>query len=343
MYYPVLKNNNNEIKALKNLKDSSRSKLIPIIESKRIKLDNINNWGSTFNTLGNYLSQRLENIRFIYDFNTALEDLGSDEELINNKNKNLVSFCVEKMQEKNLDFIPCFQHDSPEWIIDTIFDFKFSEVAIRIRCHDFKASLDELVMQNLKKIIDNANVETHFTLILDFYNHPATSKRIQNAINTFANIPHSSLIYIATACPEDASKTNSHSINLIGPRKELNMYLELKKEYPNLLFGDYTTRLKGKILSGFNNDNSYIKIFYSSESDYYIVKSKMIKDDGEESFYEICQELIEQDFYPGEDFSYGDSEIKKCADKKITISGHQTPIAIGVNHHLETTINQLLG
>ncbi|KEK10898.1 hypothetical protein EP18_14725 [Lysinibacillus sphaericus] len=42
MYYPVFKNNNNEIKALNNLKESSRSKLTPIIESKKIKPENIN-------------------------------------------------------------------------------------------------------------------------------------------------------------------------------------------------------------------------------------------------------------------------------------------------------------
>ena len=39
MYYPVFKNNNNEIKAFK---ESSRSKLTPIIESKKIKPENIN-------------------------------------------------------------------------------------------------------------------------------------------------------------------------------------------------------------------------------------------------------------------------------------------------------------
>lgn len=42
MCYLVFKNNNNEIKALNNLKDSSRSKLNPIIESKKIKPENIN-------------------------------------------------------------------------------------------------------------------------------------------------------------------------------------------------------------------------------------------------------------------------------------------------------------
>lgn len=341
MYYPLLKNNNNEMKALRNLKVSSRRSLIPIIESKKIKPENLGNWESRFNTLGKYLGERLENIKFIYDFNTALEDLGSDEEIINEKNQNLVAYCIEKMKDEKLEFIPCFQHDSPEWIINSILNESFKEVAIRIRCHDFKESLDSLVMMKLSEDIKKAQSDVSFTVILDFYNQPVTSKRVQHAINEFNNIQNSRIVYVATSCPEDASGTAAHAISLVCSRDELNMFLELKKLNSDLLFGDYTTRLKGKIIDGFNNDNSYIKIFYSSESDYYVVKSKMMKNEGEESFYQVCLELVDQDFYPGEDFSYGDKEIKKCATQKIAISGHQTPIAIGVNHHIETTINQI--
>lgn len=340
MYYPLLKNNNNEIKALKNLKKDSRSKLIPIIESKRIKPVNMENWTATYNTLGRYFKERLANINFIYDFNTALEELGSDEEILNGDNQNVVSYCLKKMEEEDLNFIPCFQHDSPDWIINTILQEKYPEVAIRIRCHDFKESLDSLIMEKLRNDLKNAKSSTQYTIILDFYNQPATSKRIQSAINTFENIPQSKIVFVSTSCPEDANGTEAHAINLIGPRKELNMFIKLQKSNPDLLFGDYTTRLKGKVISGFNNDNSYIKIFYSSESDYYIVKSKMMKDDGEESFHEVCQELTEQDFYPGEKFSFGDKEIKSCALKKKAISGHQTPIAIGINHHIELTVSQ---
>ena len=54
MYYPLLKYGNNEMKALRELKDSSRSKLIPIIESNTIKPANIDKWEAAFNTLGSY-------------------------------------------------------------------------------------------------------------------------------------------------------------------------------------------------------------------------------------------------------------------------------------------------
>lgn len=341
MYYPLLKHNNNEIKALNNLKKSSIPRLIPIIESKKIDPNQKNKWESKFNTLGKYLSRKINEFKFIYDFNTALEDLKSEDEILNDKKDNLVSYCVSRLKESKLDFIPCFHHDSPNWMTNSILERDFNEIAIRVRCHDFKQPLDKLIAESLISLLKKAKKKSKLTLILDFYNQSTSQDRIQNAINEFSKIPHANLIYLATACPEDASKAKAHNINQICAREELKMFFKLKKTNKQLFFGDYTTRLKGKIINGFNNDNSYIKIFYSSEKYYYIIKSKMIKNEGEETFYQVCQELIKQPFYPGENFSYGDKEIKKCADKKITISGHQTPIAIGINHHIETTIMQL--
>ncbi|QNK87763.1 hypothetical protein H7992_21770 [Sporosarcina sp. resist] len=342
MYYPLLRNGNNEMKALKELKVGSRPMVIPIIESKRIKKENIKNWEGTFSTLGRYLKERVQNIKFIYDFNCALEDTGNDEILFSANGSNLVEHCISKMQEQELDIVPCFQHDSPTWLIKSVLESGFNHIAIRIRCHDFQESFDPFVYEKIKKDIEAATHDTRFTVVLDFYNHITSTKRIQNAINVFSEIPKSEIVYLATSCPEDASQADVHGVTLIGPREELNKYLDLKSFNPELNFGDYTTRLKGEVLSGFNFNNSYLKIFYSSETDYYIAKSKLIKDGGEATFHQICQELTEQDFYPGEDFSFGDKEIRKCADKEIAISGHQAPIAIAVNHHIETTVNQLL-
>lgn len=341
MYYPVLRNGNNEMKALKLLKESSKETIVPIIESKRIKKQNIQNWEGVFNTLGSYLRERVQNVKFIYDFNCAIEDLGTDEVLHDAHGNNLVEHCYTKMREKELFVIPSFQHDSPEWLIKSVLDLADDTIAIRVRCHDFQESFDPFVYAKIKEDLKDVDPSIKIIVILDFFSHVTSQKRIQNAINVFSQISNSEIVYLATTCPEDASLATPHDITLIGPRDEFNSYLDLKNSNQELRFGDYTTRLKGEVLSGFNHNNSYIKIFYSTETDYYIAKSKLIREGGEETFHQVCQELIEQDFYPGEDFSFGDKEIKRCADKEITIGDHQTPIAIGINHHIETTVKQL--
>jgi Beta protein len=340
-YYPLLRNANNEMKALRELKEDSRTKVIPIIESKRVKRETATNWQSTFNTVGRYLKDRVKDMTFIYDFDTALEELGEGIQLETNTGENLVQHCLTKMKEENLNVIPCFQHDSPEWIISSVLRSDYPEIAIRVRCHDFQESFNPFVYAKLKQDLEVFDVKAQITVILDFFTLPTTQNRIQNTISTFSKINNAKLVYLATSCPENASNADVHSITLIGPRTEYNNYLKLLQSNNSLLFGDYTTRLKGEVLSGFNHNNSYLKIFYSTETDYWIAKSKLIKDGGEYTFNEVCRYLIDYDFYPGSDFSFGDSEIKKCADNEVTISDHQAPIAIGVNHHIETTVAQL--
>lgn len=341
MYFPLLKNANNEMKALRELKESSRDKLIPIIESKRVRKGNIHNWESQFNTLGSYLKERVKEIKFIYDFNCALEELGEEEKLTTSSGINIVDHCLKKMDEASLNVIPCFQHDSPDWMISSIINSGFEEIAVRIRCHDFQESFNRFVYEKIKSDLDLAAPNTNFIIILDFFNKETSVKTIQNTIDCFSRLQNSKLVYLATSCPESANSADVHSVSLIGPRIELQNYFKLIMRNENLFFGDYTTRLKGEILSGFNMNYSYLKIFYSTETDYWIAKSKLIRDGGEETFYEVCKNLIEYDFYPGPEFSFGDAEILKCANKEITIAEHQAPIAIGVNHHIETTISQL--
>lgn len=214
------------------------------------------------------------------------------------------------------------------------------QFAIRIRCHDFQESFDKFVLMKLTEDLKSLKQEKHFTIILDYYNSKYSLNRVQHTIDVFSKLNPSSIVFLSTSCPEDASATEADSFSFAGPREEINSYLKLKKLNPNLIFGDYATRLKGEVLSGFNIRNSYLKIFYSTETDYYIAKSKLIKNDGEKSFHGICREITEQDFYPGPDFSFGDKEIDKCARELLVINEHQSPITISVNHHIETTINQ---
>ncbi|MGG0670243.1 hypothetical protein ABE073_17140 [Lederbergia citrisecunda] len=341
MYYPLLKNSNNEMKALKELKEESRQKLIPIIESKRIKRTNLQNWEASFRTIGRYLKERVKDTKFIYDFNCALEELGEETMLTSTAGENLVEHCLQKMREEGLEVIPCFQHDSPEWLIRSVLQSNYSEVAIRVRCHDFQESFNRFVVQKLKDDLQSVGSDVEVTLILDFFDQSTTVNRIQNTIDEFSKINHAHLVYLATACPDNASGADAHSLTMVGPRAEFDTFLTLKSQNTVLKFGDYTTRLKGEVLTGFNHYNSYVKIFYSTETEYWIAKSELIGNDGEFSFHEVCQALIDQDFYPGADFSFGDNEIQKCANREITIGDHQKPIAIGVNHHIETTIAQL--
>ena len=133
--------------AFENLKPETKELIVPIIESKMIAPESLNEWWSTFRTLGSYLQRKIGHTKFIYDFNTAFEKIGEVQELKDEKNLNLIEHCIEKMEKSNLYFVPCIHFDSPSWIIESVLSSNQKEIAVRIRCHDFNSPLEDLIKE----------------------------------------------------------------------------------------------------------------------------------------------------------------------------------------------------
>ncbi|KAA0834984.1 beta family protein [Bacillus paralicheniformis] len=345
IYFPILKNSSSEMSALENLKDETKQKVIPIIESKVINPKKVDEWWSTFKTLGSYFQKKINDMKFIYDFNSAFDKLGEAlESLKSPHNKNLIEHCIEKLNEKNLNFIPCIHFDSPEWIISSVFKFRPTEIAVRVRCHDFNSAMEDLVIERIQDKIFSQNLKTNIYIILDFSNSPINEVRIKKSIHNFTKLEPQKLILALTNCPEDASGIKPVSFTAADQRLDYKTFQSFKKEHPKLLFGDYTVRLKGEPdnNSNINYYNTYLKIFYSTEDDYMIGKSSLLESDGIDTFISVCQEIIESDIFT-KDLSFADKKIEECANKRFTINNHSKPIELGINHHIELTVKQLTG
>lgn len=343
-YYPVLKLSNAEMGALSTLRDETKELITPIIESKMIPTDKVDDWQSIFRTLGTYISEKLGSTKFIYDFNTAFEKIGEVQELIDNESeKNLVQHCIEKMMESNLNFIPCIHFDAPQWIIESVLASDVPEIAIRIRCHDFNSPLEDMIAERIADKIINANTDKHFIILIDFYDSPINDHRIKISLDNFTKIKASQHVLILTSCPDSADMAPPNSFTNISSRDDLKSYMKLQQDYPTLKFGDYTVRLRPRLdNSHINYYNTYLKIFYSTEDDYYIGKSTLLDKNGKEAFIDVCQEIVDSDVYKKPPFSAGDQAIKDCADGVIDINNHLKPIEYGINHHIELTTKQLL-
>lgn len=341
-YYPILKLSNAEFGALSQLKEETYPLITPVIESKMIKKDKVDTWWSTFNTLGSYINDRLGETNFIYDFQPAFEKIGEVQELTNEEGKNLVQFCLEKLEEKELNYIPCVHFDSPEWIIDSAIECDSHGLAIRIRCHDFNSPMEDFIVERINEKIISKAQSKELTLLLDFYDSAINETRMENTIENFSKLTYNHLVFALTKCPENSNKVASHSFSAVKTREELILYNKLKRKFNDLEFSDYTVRLKPQ-LEEMNIDyyNTYLKLIYTTEDEYYIAKSTLLGKNGIQSFQEICAEIVSSDVYYGDTFSYGDKLIKKCSKGKFEISGHSKPIEIGINHHIEVTVAQL--
>lgn len=344
-YFPVLRNSTAEMNAYGSLNERTKAEIIPIIESKRVSLAKRDNWWSSFNTLGSYLSGKFGPYTFIYDYKQAFDKLGEiDEHMIDESGKNLISHCSFKMDTAELNYIPCVHFDSPEWYIDSVIALNKETIAIRVRCHDFSDTLDSIILQAVQNnIIEKcSDLSPSVYLILDFYNVPTSKDRIEKAINTFSKIDDSKIVLSLSTCPEDASNAGPMTFDVASSRNDLSLFKELQRKYPRIFFSDYTVRVNPEPEREARIDyyNTYIKIFYTSVDSYMIGKSSLIKDQGIEKFHDICQEIVDSDVYSGRDFSAGDRAVYDCAKSNLKISDHSKPIEYGVNHHIELTAYQ---
>ncbi|PEZ05546.1 hypothetical protein CN326_13865 [Bacillus sp. AFS018417] len=344
-YFPILKNSTAEMNALQQLKSVTKESIVPIIESKVIKPANQAEWWQTFGTLGSYLSRKVNGIKFIYDFMPAFNEIGeASESMVCPNTKNLITYCIDKMEESTLNYIPCVHFDSPDWIINSVIqNTNSNEIAIRIRCHDFNSPMEDFIIERVNEKIIGAAPSKDFYIILDFSNVAINQSRISNSITNFSRLQHSHIILALTNCPGDAAKISPSTFDIADARIDFQTYMHLKETFPTLHFGDYTVRIKGEPDQNANIDyyNTYLKIFYTTEDNYMIGKSALLKNDGIETFISICQEIVDSDVYKSQEFSNGDHAIKQCADEVLKITNHQKPIEFGINHHIELVADQL--
>lgn len=342
-YFPVLRHSNAEIGAYSNLKEETKNAIIPIIESRRIATSNRSEWWETFKTIGTYFKKTFGNREFIYDFRQAFDFIGSpNNQLLSDKGVDLVSFCLQKFKEQGLNYIPAFHFDSADWYVESIAKSNPDKIAVRIRCWSFDEALDTIIFDRvdtiIKKHFDNG-VKKY--IIIDFLDNIDNTTRIESAVAMFAKLHNTTPIICLSSCPANADKAKPMTFKQIAPRNDLTTYLTLKQKHPELLYSDYTTRLTPEPDEGkkIKQENTYLKIFYTTSDSYMVGKSTLIKDNGVETFVKVCNEIIMSKAYNGEKFSDGDKAIHDRAHRKIVIKSHTKLIEYGISHHIEFTIN----
>lgn len=77
-----------------------------------------------------------------------------------------------------------------------------------------------------------------------------------------------------------------------------------------------------------------VKIRYTIDDRWYIVKGKNYKDYGYGQYHELSKQILNSDYYYGPSFSWGDQYIQECANGGKT--GNLTMwVKVDTNHHIE--------
>lgn len=354
MYYPILKKGNCEIKALEMITSNSSNsfhKFLPIIEAPQ--KSNPRKWEDDFRTFGTYLKKKIPNLPFAFQYTTVFANSAtSNEELWQSTSGlNFVEYVHNILQKDCPSYVPCFNYDDPDWVLESIPKNTFEKMIVRIEPYKYESHLDRLIIPGIKSRFKDAFSNKEIIWLLDFYKSFSNLERIRTTISLLdIEKTGNNIVFGATSCPEDAQLINKNEFSIASTRNDLSSYHSLKEEFPALSFADYTVRLKpdpsAKQKTDININNTYFKFFYTTKTNYMIAKSGQIgKQDAKPkehiSVQETCDLIIKSPHYNGKDYSWGDKKIFECANGKFQINGHQAPISIGVNHHILSTLDYL--
>ncbi|MEQ6378488.1 hypothetical protein RZN25_16880 [Bacillaceae bacterium S4-13-56] len=338
-YYPVLRHSNSEMNALKNTWDSTKERIIPIIEGKRISRKNKEKWDKTLNSSGKFLKERVGDNLFIYDFKNIFDNLKDHSTELLKDGLNPIDFLFNKFVESELKFIPCIDHDSPQWLIESVKKQNPTTIAIRIRYHDIQPALYTTINTYVENIIQSEFNNKSVYIIFDFkdeLNEVEIKKNTKHFNNDYKKI-------LSITSLDESKDVDKMSFQKVSDRTELTLFNKLTNELPELSFSDYTTRLTPEpdLKDGFNMNNSYLKIYYTTEDGYYLGKSYKYDEGEPENFQEVCELITNSGLYSGEKFTLADEEIYRCSQKLEEVLTHQKTIEMAINHHLQFTINEL--
>lgn len=193
--------------------------------------------------------------------------------------------------------------------------------------------LEELALspENIVMVIDAGSV---FSLSED-----DLFDEFENVINLLAKNGFVNFITAGCSMPATIDKAAKKDQTNILPRKEMTCWQYLRRTYThlNITYGDYGVRsaesAEGpKGIGG----NANAKIRYTIDKAFYIVRGHMVKGEGikkEKQIWGLAKKIIDSPYYMSEDYSFGDKQIKLCADKKVT-GGHPEWIVNDTTHHI---------
>jgi hypothetical protein len=151
-----------------------------------------------------------------------------------------------------------------------------------------------------------------------------------------------SVTLAATSVP-DVSGYGPDSVNL-ARRLEWELWQRvLARDLPRSPdFGDYG--IFGAQAAGPVSEFAFApspNIRYTTDEEWLILKAKSAIRHGYEQFNQLCRDLVARTEYAGEDFSWGDGYIARCAADEDGPGNASTWIQVNTNHHITAVAEQL--
>ncbi|MCS6093974.1 hypothetical protein D5S09_14765 [Lactobacillus sp. LMY-20] len=360
-YSPILRKSAAEINALSKVYLDSNNKsqsLLPVIQYPLFPdiSDDKEKFLKITKNFGSYLKKNIGTHKFILSLSPALDELANDNEIKAGTSKSITALIIDDLKQNNLNYTLIVNYDTSDWILKELSQMKLQEIWISFLPYTFSGGADNLVIEGTYKKFNKLFSNCRINFQADFYTDLSDPARIHGFIKKLTEYK-TSVMFTSTSCPANANNVPHSRLTLASPRNDLSLFKNMQSEFTDLIFSDYTVRLKPEPSDAdkhdINMNNTYLKFFYTSDDSYYIGKSGLFKEFKAKQIQinstnrlhknaqEICSDIVNSPIYDGANFSYGDNRIYKVSQGVEDIKNHYTPILIGINHHITHTLNQL--
>ena len=347
-YSPFLKFKNGEITALSKLSPNEKKMIIPLLELPR---DSRYNEDELINTIANQAKKFKKYIETSFVFYIDNYEI-SDDIKINGEDN--YKYLLDSFSEYNL--IPIIGLDRTDEHNNIAIDFanKISaKIGIRIT-QEYFASFPAY-NEDFKNLFTQINHGVSCDILLDCNyiddsNIHIMERHISNIIKDMFKIyQFENIVISGSSIPMSKNigsivKTNT---NVRIPRNEVNLFRNLKNKFSKITFtfGDYTVISPGYSEIDIDPKKIHLimtsKIIYSELDSHYFTRGNKLWQYGFEQYFSQAEDIINQPFFRGENYSCGDKFLYDKATFGGTNITPATIIAPEVNAHITFMINEI--
>ena len=355
-YVPILKWKRGERYALAQLSDAQKELITPIFEIPPIPYDHQQRvfkktLDEHLNNFGNDMLDCLPSSKTVFiDGHTIHDDgrLGSSATLSNNLTP--IEHTIIEAQQAGFNAIPVtsfLRYQEYHFAVDNCISNFNNGVALRLFPTDLEDHLT--FIQSLEHWLNETNIPKNtIDIIIDFQeidpHNPGVT--LNNIFSTLARFPYlnewRTYTILSTSMTENLSAIQTGTNSQI-PRIEWDIYTQILSSnltrYPT--YGDYTVGHPGWFDFDPVTMNAGANIKYTVDNYFLIFRGHGIKNRGLAQMLGLCNHVIQHPQYCGQQFSFGDDYIMKCANGTISTGNPETWVRVNVNHHLTFILNSL--
>lgn len=189
--------------------------------------------------------------------------------------------------------------------------------------------------EEIDLVLDYAEIDSERTV-------DRISRSAQEAVQWAARRNWRSVTLLCGSFPSTISHLDFDQENIL-PRFEVQLWRNLALGESNgvdLHYGDYATNHPAT-QTGLAFRGPYPNLRYARDDAWIVYRRKATKDEGNNAFYDICQEVIDSPDWEGESFSWADRQIAAGARKREGWGNATKWVSLGMARHFEVVKHRL--